>query len=301
MASWISLVRGPALATVACFALEPMWHAAAGASGLESRAFFTLATSAIHSLLYVIINGTFLICDEFNLLAQYKLARAASQKPARALIAKTILEQAASQAIINPLAVYFVMYPLSVYAGAAPVDARLPPAWAVFLSLVSSLIVFHLSFYGVHRVLHEVPWLYRVVHKQHHEYTGSESVAAEYSHPLESLAVGFGCVALFPTLSGAHPLVFNVWLAWRLMETYEAHSGYCFSRSALGRLGLLHGHGAAHHDFHHTSNSGNFGFEVTDSLFGTMDAYAAAGGELGQWALKLKLGTSNMNLKPYIT
>lgn len=275
-----------------CFAAEPLWQATSILSGLHSRAFFTLATSVIHAVLYLGINGAFLLCDELNLLARYKLGRTTGQRPSRGLIAKTIVEQALSQVIVNPLAVYFLMYPLSVLAGAAPVEAQLPSAWRVFIALAASLVFFHISFYAVHRALHAVPWLYRVVHKQHHEYTGSSSVASEYSHPLESLAVGFGCVALFPIVTGMHPLVFNVWLAWRLIETYEAHSGYCFSGSVLGRLGLLHGSGAAHHDFHHTSNSGNFGFSVTDGLFGTMDAYVAAGGEAGQWALKKRLEQS---------
>ena len=62
------------------------------------------------------------------------------------------------------------------------------------------------------------------------------------------------------------------------------------ARSPLGRIGLLHGHHAAHHDFHHSANVGNYGSALTDALCGTMAAFAAAGGEDGQWAAKARAG-----------
>jgi hypothetical protein len=62
--------------------------------------------------------------------------------------------------------------------------------------------------------------------------------------------------------------------------------GYCFSNTWLGRVGLLHGHHASHHDFHHSRNVGNYGSAFTDGLFGTMGAWLDADGEAGLWALK---------------
>ena len=55
---------------------------------------------------------------------------------------------------------------------------------------------------------------------------------------------------------GAHPLVFLVWLAWRLEETLEAHSGYCFAGSWLHKIGLTNSDQAAYHDHHHVVNRG---------------------------------------------
>ena len=48
----------------------------------------------------------------------------------------------------------------------------------------------------------------------------------------------------------------------------------------------MHGHHTSHHDFHHTRNVGNYGSAFVDGLFGTMDAWVAAGGEEGLWAIK---------------
>jgi sterol desaturase/sphingolipid hydroxylase (fatty acid hydroxylase superfamily) len=47
--------------------------------------------------------------------------------------------------------------------------------------------------------------------------------------------------------------------ALRLQQTYEAHSGYCFAGTFLDRIGLAHSTDAAHHDYHHSVNRGNFG------------------------------------------
>ena len=64
-----------------------------------------------------------------------------------------------------------------------------------------------------------------------------------------------------PTLGGClffgchgSVLLFLVWLTYRLKQTYEAHSGFCFRGSLLWKLGLSNADAAAYHDFHHTGN-----------------------------------------------
>ena len=78
-------------------------------------------------------------------------------------------------------------------------------------------------------------------------------------------------------IAGVHPLVLYIWLAYRLEETYEVHSGYCFHGTLLHKLGLTNADQAAFHDFHHTENKGAFGCELTDHLFGSMDRWIAVG------------------------
>ena len=41
----------------------------------------------------------------------------------------------------------------------------------------------------------------------------------------------------------------------RLRQSYEVHSGYCFMGTWPDALGLTFGRWAAHHDFHHTTNT----------------------------------------------
>ncbi len=58
-------------------------------------------------------------------------------------------------------------------------------------------------------------------------------------------------------------------------------------------IGLAHPDGAAHHDFHHAVNTGNFGTEWMDWLFGTQDHFVAGGMHEGYIAKKKKLNESN--------
>ena len=224
--AFVSLVRGPALAMAVCFALEPTWRAVYLASGLDDRAFFAVATSAIHSILYFGLNSFFLACDATGWLSFYKLPRTPVQQPSRALLQRTVLPQVLVQLVVLPAVSYYALYPLYASCGAPSAISPLPSTTTVFLSFLGCLLFNTWGFYIAHRTLHEFPVLYRTIHKQHHEYSGSIGFAAEYAHPVEALlantipSIGFGIAA------GVHPLIFCVWFAWRLEETYEAHSGY---------------------------------------------------------------------------
>ena len=65
--------------------------------------------------------------------------------------------------------------------------------------------------------------------------------------------------------------------ARRSLAGAQVHSGYDFTDTWLGRVGIF-ATDSAHHDHHHTANQGNFGAEHTDWLFGTMDHYLNVGG-----------------------
>jgi hypothetical protein len=75
---------------------------------------------------------------------------------------------------------------------------------------------------------------------QHHEYRGSIGFAAEYASPVEDLVSAFPSSFVLTTLLGMHPLLWFLWVAYRLQQTYEAHSGWV-SHSAwlLWLLSLL--------------------------------------------------------------
>jgi sterol desaturase/sphingolipid hydroxylase (fatty acid hydroxylase superfamily) len=109
-----------------------------------------------------------------------------------------------------------------------------------------------------HRLLHAVPSLYRLIHKQHHQYRGSIGFAAECAHPIEQIVSN-----QFPTAGGAmlfgfHPLVWLVWLTWRLLQTYESHSGLEIPLPApFCWMAITDPHAVRWHDDHHSINTGS--------------------------------------------
>ena len=130
------------------------------------------------------------------------------------------------------------------------------------------------AFYFSHRFLH-LPLVYPYIHKIHHTYTTTVSLAAEYCHPLEFALGNMLPTAVGPALLGpnAHALTVFAWYMVRTGETLDGHCGYDFSFSPY-RLIPFSG-SAEYHDFHHSHNVGNYGsfFCIWDTVFGTNKAY----------------------------
>ena len=221
----------------------------------------------------------FFFCDKKDLLKQYKFPRKAYQVPKWDLLRRTWIEAFFGQVITGPITLYYI-YLVFKYFGMPSLTAPLPPFKTVVGGYALAVFVNDVGFYWSHRLVHAKP-LYARIHKQHHTYTGTIGFAAEYASPPEQIisnqlpTVG-GCMFF-----GAHPLVFLIWLACRLQQTYEAHSGYCFYGSWMHKIGFTNSEAAAYHDYHHSGNRGNFGAVWLDWMCGTMDAWLQLGGTEG--------------------
>ena len=77
----------------------------------------------------------------------------------------------------------------------------------------------------------QVLFAYRYIHKQHHKFAAPFGLAAEYAHPIETVILGLGFFigplfwCLFQEL---HVFTMVIWLAVRLIQVVDAHSGYDF-------------------------------------------------------------------------
>ena len=112
---------------------------------------------------------------------------------------------------------------------------------------VISILIEDFYFYWIHRFLH---WgfMYKAIHKMHHKYQAPFGIAAEYAHPVETIILGFG-TSIGPMLFADHVFSMYFYLAVRLFQTIECHTGYDFPWS-LNNLYPLWG-GADFHDHHH--------------------------------------------------
>ena len=137
------------------------------------------------------------------------------------------------------------------------------------------IIIEDFCFYWSHRILH-LPWLYKQIHKVHHEYNMTISAAAEYAHPLEYLIGNSLPVAAGPLVYGkskVHLITWFTWVALRTINTSEGHSGYELPWSPF-RL-FPFSSNSTFHNYHHLKNQGNFGsfLAVWDSLFSTSSSF----------------------------
>ena len=137
------------------------------------------------------MNSFFLLCDNYNLLQEYKIARLRHQIPNKSLILATIKQAIIRQFITDPLIFYFLAYPLLIKCGS--VGLIHPENDAMFTNIINwnmriffntcvkfaiCEIGFQWLFYFTHRMLH-LPLFYGKIHKQHHEYKGTIGFAAE--------------------------------------------------------------------------------------------------------------------------
>lgn len=114
--------------------------------------------------------------------------------------------------------------------------------------------------YWMHRAMHASSFLYKNIHKIHHQYSAPFGLAAEYASPIEVMVLGFGTVSC-PIIWCAitkdlHILTMYAWIVLRLFQAIDAHSGYEFPWSLHHFLPFWAG--AEHHDVHHEKFIGNY-------------------------------------------
>lgn len=252
----------------------------------SERVIFTLIMFIAHTGTFILVAGYYLYCDYYNYNQQYKMNRKPSQLPSKELIMRTFAEMLLNHFVTSPAIAFFMFGVFTNTFGMKSIHDPIPSYGILFRDYIRAHIFNDIGFYFTHRALHH-PIFYTTFHKQHHDYKGTISIAAEYANPVESLLSN-----VIPSLGGvlffkSHPLVICTWLAMRLRETYEAHSGYCFQGSVMDNLGLMNSVNAIHHDHHHTANQGNFGALYLDYIFGTMDSFVKAGGYQGYLEKKI--------------
>lgn len=272
---WKSAGVGTALVVLGFPVYEAWLQYCTGTLQLSHRQAFAVLLVAAHSLPYIFINGFFGACDAFGLLSHYKIGRSEAIRPDARLVRKTLFEAFINQVVTTPPTAYF-LYPVFLQCGMSTLDSPVPPASRLFPAFVIAHLVNEFGFYFTHRLLH-VKELYSPIHKQHHNYKGSMGIAAEYANPIEAIVSNQIPTVAGIILFGTHPLAIFVWLVLRLRQTYEVHSGYCFQNSWYSATGLAYPEETAHHDCHHSVNKGNFGSELTDWMFGTMDSFVDVG------------------------
>jgi sterol desaturase/sphingolipid hydroxylase (fatty acid hydroxylase superfamily) len=160
--------------------------------------------------------------------------------------------------------------------------AAWPSTWELLWQTLVFILVEDTGFYWAHRGLHSHPALYRGVHKLHHRWHHSLSIAAEATHPLEFVLGNSLPVIAGPLLVGrVHGYTLLQWLAFRIWETCDGHSGYALPWQPF-RL-LPWAGTAADHEAHHYRNTGNFEsfLGVWDAAMGTAIPAGAGKGSAG--------------------
>jgi len=197
-------------------------------------------------------------------LLKYKMQPGKNEPLERWRLTKVVLIVLFNQFVIGIPATVFC-YHLMKWRGSS-FGLQLPTFQWVLLELVVFILVEEVGFYYAHRMLHH-PFLYKTLHKRHHEWISPIAVTAIYCHPIEHMLSNLLPPLLGPIVMGSHTATVWLWLTIVTLSTLNAHSGYHFPFFPSPEA----------HDFHHLKFNQNFGMlGVLDRLHGTDTLFRAS-------------------------
>jgi sterol desaturase/sphingolipid hydroxylase (fatty acid hydroxylase superfamily) len=232
---------------------------------------FCLYIIGTFECVFWLCNG-FLICIElfdFRSVDQYRIQKQKKklrfQSDLIHLMVKETIRHQISIFLLTPL-----LYYLLNYFGDLEIHGP-RPSWS---TIVYQLALFILSedaiFFWTHYLLH-TPWLYKMIHKKHHLYTQPTGVVSVLSDPWEGLQNQISVWLMPILLKEKHLFTLCLWVAIRVYQTVNAHSGYNLPYVSTQYWVPWIMSGALGHDFHHQHGKWNYGsfFNVWDRLMGT--------------------------------
>ncbi|KAL0278419.1 UNVERIFIED_CONTAM: hypothetical protein PYX00_000246 [Menopon gallinae] len=240
------------------------WLLIVDAIGEDEFAIFFIGSVVLTTVWYWIIGGMYTFMDVFlkpGRMRKYKIQPGTNDplQPGR-------LKQVVGNVIFNQIVVGIP----SIYIGGALVRWRTSPPlrqipdfhW-VLLQFVFFSLVEEVCYFYIHRMLHS-KYLYKTIHKRHHEWSSPVAITAIYCHPVEHFVANLLPVFLGPCLINAHLSTYLTWFALAVVFTLSEHSGYHLPFMTSSE----------YHDFHHFSFTNNFGFlGIMDSYYNTNDMF----------------------------
>lgn len=284
--------------------MAPRWDAFSDAlasfvhaSDKESAWFYAFSIFTIH-MCVLIFNNSLLSLSYIGVipLEQWKInPRPWPWKdPKSTMNVRSLILRSIATTLFNNLAFALPMsfgnHWLAQMRGYTASASAFPSPWEVFWQLCVFMVLEDTVFFWSHYTLHKSKWLYKHIHKQHHEWYQVLGFASEFAHPVEFILGNALPFAVGPVLLGAHNFTTLMWTIWRITETNLAHSNYELPWMPYALIPFTGG--ATAHEEHHSINTGNYStfFNWWDVMMGTV---IQAGGARGAAKAAAKASKAN--------
>ena len=158
------------------------WQAQCAAWPYGERMFFTAVTSGVHLLILYASCGIFMLASTYGTWQTCLLPRERADLKATTEANVDLNRRAANEQHLGAFVITPALLCLAFPAIAPLIDmcGALPPPGVWVRDVALMIVGCDCIFYWVHRACHASPWLYKNVHKQHHEFKATTIWASEY-------------------------------------------------------------------------------------------------------------------------
>lgn len=239
---------------------QASWDQILDTMGEDPYMLWVYGTLAVNIAVYWMVGALYTIWDVTNkpgAIMRYKIQPGMNEPVNTKRLLKVI-----GWVLFNQIVVTFLMSVMSYRAmqwRGYPSIRELPTFHWVLFEIAVLILVEEIGFYYSHRALHS-KFVYKYIHKKHHEWTAPIAVTAIYAHPIEHIFSNLVPVFAGLFIMGSHIATAYLWYSLAILATLHSHSGY--------HLPFLPS--PEFHDYHHLKFTQNFGvLGVLDRLHGT--------------------------------
>ncbi|KAJ9599670.1 hypothetical protein L9F63_026482, partial [Diploptera punctata] len=205
---------------------QALWDRLLDVSCLLLPLLWTSGTAVLTIAVYWIFGAVYTILDVTNkpaALRRYKIQPGTNEPVDTKRLMKVIGWVVFNQVIVG-LPIAYLSYKFMTWRGFPPLR-ELPTFHWVLAEMAVHILLEEIGFYYSHRLLHS-RYLYRFIHKRHHEWTAPIAVTAIYCHPIEHIFSNLLPPFLGVFIMGSHVATAWLWFSLAILSTLNAHSGY---------------------------------------------------------------------------